>query len=81
MIKVVTTIKRLKHSLTDFFARDWTLSEKILITVCCMLFGIIQGFLLSPIKKGISIGNNNGNTNGNCYSGVDDSFLFDDEGK
>ena len=29
--------------------------------LCCVLLGVIYGFLISPIKKGISFGNNNGN--------------------
>ncbi len=37
-----------------------------------MLFfaGVVCGFLLAPIKKGISIGNNSGNNSGNyCGDG------------
>lgn len=45
-----------------FFRRDWTMSEKILVIMCCILLGMIKGFLFSPIKKRISVGNNNGNT-------------------
>jgi hypothetical protein len=37
-------------------------SELILSTLCGLFFGIIIGFLIAPIKKGIEIGNNSGNT-------------------
>ena len=40
---------------------------------------MIHGFLISPIKKGVSIGCNNGNNSDNCYGGLDDDFMFDDE--
>ncbi|MEI3220246.1 MAG: hypothetical protein V8S08_12345 [Lachnoclostridium sp.] len=53
-------MKRLLENLKDFFERDWTLEEKILIIICSILTGIVYGFLFAPIKKGISIGNNNG---------------------
>ena len=50
-------MKRLLENLKDFFERDWTLEEKILIIICSILTGIVYGFLFAPIKKGISIGN------------------------
>lgn len=37
-------------------------SELILATLCSFFFGVIIGFLIAPIKKGIEIGNNSGNT-------------------
>lgn len=58
----------------DFFKRDWTTTEKVLFAVCLFLLGVVIGFLLAPIKKGISCGNNNGNTYNN-----DDDWSFDDE--
>lgn len=58
----------------DFFKRDWTTTEKILVAVGLVLLGVVIGFLLAPIKKGISCGNNNGNTYIN-----DDDWSFDDE--
>lgn len=36
-------------------------SEKALPVICGFLFGVVVGFLLSPIKKGFEIGNNCGN--------------------
>lgn len=37
-------------------------SELVLSTLCGFFFGIVLGFLISPIKKGIEIRNNSGNT-------------------
>lgn len=59
----------------EFFERDWTPAEKILVIVCCLLLGIVKGFLLSPVKKGIACGNNNGNT----YNQLDDEYWLDEE--
>lgn len=42
-------------------------SEVILATLCGFFFGVIIGFLLSPIKKGLEFGNNSGNTTNNNY--------------
>lgn len=63
------------ESVKDFFRKDWTMSEKILVIVCCILLGVIKGFLCSPVKKGISLGNNNGNT----YVGSEDDCWLDEE--
>lgn len=63
------------ESIRDFFRRDWTMSEKVLVILCCILLGMIKGFFFSPIKRGISLGNNNGNT----YVGSDDDDWLDEE--
>lgn len=34
----------------------------ILLSCSALLFGMVLGFLISPIKKGIEVGNNSGNT-------------------
>ena len=44
-------MKRLLENLKDFFERDWTLEEKILIIIFSILTGIVYGFLFAPIKK------------------------------
>ena len=49
------------EKIKEFFKRDWSLAEKLLILLCFFYLGIIKGFLLAPIKKGGSCGNNNGN--------------------
>lgn len=36
-------------------------STGILLSVVMLLLGIIMGFLFSPIKGGLNIGNNSGN--------------------
>ena len=46
------------ENIKDFFTRDWTMTEKVLVILCCILLGMVKGFLLAPIKKGISCGNN-----------------------
>ena len=50
------------EGIKDFFARDWTPAEKVLVVLCCIMLGVIKGFCLSPIKKGIRCGNNNNNS-------------------
>jgi hypothetical protein len=37
------------------------------ISLICLLSGIILGFLFSPVKHGIDVGNNSGNNSGNNY--------------
>lgn len=32
-----------------------------LLSLACLFIGIVAGFMMAPIKKGISIGNNSGN--------------------
>lgn len=39
----------------EVFDREWSGEEKVLIMLCCLLLGVIYGFLISPIKKGISL--------------------------
>ncbi len=34
----------------------------ILLAFSALLFGVVCGFLISPIKKGIEVGNNSGNS-------------------
>lgn len=41
-------------------------STGILFSFTFFLLGIIIGFTFSPVKAGLSIGNNNGNNNGNA---------------
>ena len=33
------------------FEREWSGEEKVLIMLCCVLLGVIYGFIISPIKK------------------------------
>lgn len=62
-------------SVKDFFKRDWTMSEKILVILCCVMFGMIKGFILAPVKKGLIFGSNNGNV----YNQLEDDYWLDDE--
>lgn len=68
-------MREVLENVKEFFERDWTLVEKILVLTCCVLVGVIYGFLIAPIKKGISCGNNNGN----YYSDFEDDFWPEDE--
>lgn len=50
-------------------------SELILATLCSFFFGVILGFLIAPIKKGIEIGNNSGNmTKYGCKDEYEDEW-------
>ncbi len=69
-------LKRAWDAVVDFFERDWTPVEKILVILCCIMFGVIKGFLIAPIKKGISCGNNNRNVY-NDY--LEEDWLDDEE--
>lgn len=65
------------EAVREFFKRDWTPAEKVLLIICCILIGVVKGFLLSPVKKGISCGSNNNNRN--VYNELDDDYWLDDE--
>ncbi len=42
--------------------KDWNMMEKRLVMGVCLLAGMVLGFMMAPVKKGIYCGNNNGNT-------------------
>lgn len=69
------TLRDVWESLKDFFTRDWTLTEKLLMILCCVLFGIIYGFMLAPVKRGVKCFSDNGNT----YNQMEDDFWLDEE--
>ncbi len=62
-------LSRAKEAVCDFFDEDATLSRKTFALVCfiCILAGVIYGFLLSPVKKGIHVNIANG-----CCCGDDE---------
>ena len=68
-------LKNVCESVKDFFRREWTVVEKILVILCCVMFGVIKGFMLAPIKKGISCGNNNGNV----YNELEEDWIDDED--
>lgn len=41
--------------------KDWNMMEKRLVIGVCLLAGMVLGFMMAPIKKGIYCGNHNGN--------------------
>lgn len=61
------------ENVKNFIKRDWSVSEKLLLSSALISTGFVLGFVIAPIKKGISIrwsicsnnGNNNGNNNNN----------------
>lgn len=40
--------------------------EKVMMGITCFLGGVVAGFLIAPIKKGICCGNNSGNNVSNA---------------
>lgn len=68
-------MQNLWKDIKGFFTRDWTPAEKILVIVCCILLGVVKGFLLAPIKKGVIFGKNSGNV----YNELEDEYWLDEE--
>lgn len=68
-------MKAVWEDIKYFFTRDWTMTEKVLVILCCVLIGVVKGFLLAPAKRGIKCFSNNGNT----YYQKDDDYWLDDE--
>mgnify|MGYP004445858195 CR=1 FL=1 len=50
------------EKLRDFFKRDWTMSEKVLLAADLVLAGVLIGWLTSPLKGGM-FSNNTINSN------------------
>lgn len=40
------------EKLKEFWNRDWTGSEKVLLVLCCVLFGAVWAFLSASAMKG-----------------------------
>lgn len=68
-------MKAVWEDIKYFFTRDWTMTEKVLVILCCVLIGVVKGFLLAPAKRGIKCFSNNGNT----YYQKDDYWLDEEE--
>ncbi|MCD7957861.1 MAG: hypothetical protein LUG93_19345 [Lachnospiraceae bacterium] len=45
--------------LKTVFLSDWTPMEKVLLLLDVLLFGILLGWLMSPLKNGLSFFSNN----------------------
>ena len=56
-------------------------NEKILFGVACFLGGVVTGFLIAPIKKGMYCGNNCGNHNVVSKEELQDTTGVDEEKK
>lgn len=51
------------RNLKLFLDKDWSMAEKILLLVNCILGGMVIGIFFSPLKGGITVhSNNNGKT-------------------
>ena len=75
MREMKEVLKDIWNSMREFFERDWTTTEKILVILCCILIGVIKGFCLAPIKKGINFGSNNGNT----YHEMEEDYWIEED--
>ena len=58
-------MKKVWEYVKTFINHEWSMEEKVLVMLCCLLLGIIEGFIWAPLKQGIVIGSNNGNNSGN----------------
>ncbi len=67
-------MRDLWEEIKGFFTRDWTMTEKVLVILCCILLGMVKGFMWAPVKRGISVGNRSVNN-----YGYDDEYWLDDE--
>lgn len=48
------------------FTKEWTLDDKVLCISVAALLGVVAGFMISPIKSGVSVFSGNGcNNSGN----------------
>lgn len=48
--------------------------ERKLLVLSCFLGGVVAGFLLAPIRKGIYCGNNNGSSISNAGINISNSY-------
>ncbi|MGG7059333.1 hypothetical protein ACQPUY_08695 [Clostridium nigeriense] len=55
-------------------------NEKLLLGVSCFLGGVVAGFLIAPIKKGMYFGNNCGNhvSNAEDLKKIAENNLYED---
>lgn len=44
----------------NYYNGMWNMSDKCLITTVCFLAGLVLGFMMSPIKRGICCDNSYG---------------------
>ncbi len=49
----------MKEKIKAFFSTDWSMSEKILLVADVLLFGILLGWITSPLRDGFSFFSNN----------------------
>lgn len=58
---IFDALSNIREHLCDFFNEETTVTRKTITAVCviCALTGIIYGFLISPVKRGIQVNVNN----------------------
>lgn len=73
------TITTIWKGFKIFMGRDWSRTEKMLMLLNFMFVGMILGFFIASIRKGI--GNNNGNSYRTNYGDVaaEEEYWLDDE--
>ncbi|MCD7736366.1 MAG: hypothetical protein LUI07_05315 [Lachnospiraceae bacterium] len=68
----------MKEKVRKLFLSAWSPTEKGLLLADVLLFGILLGWLTSPLKSGIRLFSNNSWDIGNCYAD-DEEEEFEDE--
>ena len=49
----------MKEKIKTFFLSDWSMSEKCLLLADVLLFGLLIGWITSPLKNGFGLFSNN----------------------
>ncbi|MDD3339519.1 MAG: hypothetical protein PHS82_11770 [Lachnospiraceae bacterium] len=65
-------IKECKCCVKSFFDKEWSVSEKILLVVDCILFGIVLGAIWSPKRYKHTIMGSYNSGNG-CNTGAEEA--------
>lgn len=71
-------LKKVKDTCAVFFHKEWSIQEKILLIVDCVLVGVILGILFAPRKGTYAVGSFNGNKN-EFVDDWDDEEWIDEE--
>lgn len=68
----------MKKTIETIMEKEFTPLEKVMALGCALMVGFVLGFLLSPVKKGIMIGSQNGCNNHHNGCG---NYMEKDKGK
>lgn len=58
------TITTIWKGFKAFMGREWSSTEKMMLLLNAVLFGMILGFFIAPVRRRIYYGNNSGNSYG-----------------